>query len=264
MVSYKHEEIAEDLRRRIAAGEWAVGTRLPGMNALARQYGAGNTVLQEAVAVLELSGLVVTRPGKAGTRVLAPDGGRRRLDLGKAVRRNDLGYLFSAPTGHWPPLREPSRQWQPCPGEVAEQLEVEPGSPVFARHRVVGPEGRAAQVTTTYFPDDVARGSVIEGADTGPGGWADRAEQDMGYGPLSWTTEITARLPSEDEARDLAISTRLPVLVTHRLHRSAQGKPVAVDVVVVDGRTFSYRVALSRGATARWPVSPATGRNTPR
>lgn len=261
---HKHEEVAVDLRRRLAAGEWAVGERLAGMNVLARDYGVGNTVVQEAVAVLELDGLVVTRPGKAGTRVLAPSEVRHRLDLGCSVRRNDLGYVFSAPTGHWSPTQPPTREWAECPAEVAEHLDLAAGDPVFVRRRVVGPEGRPVQATTTYFPASVARGTVVEQVDTGPGGWIDRVEQDMGRGPLTWTVEVTTRLPSEGEARTLGISTRLPVLVTSRLHRCVQGDPVALDLVVVDGRTFSYRVEITRDPSADWPVAPATARNTPR
>ncbi len=259
-MSHRYLEIAAELREQIMSGAIPEGTRLPGMTALSRRYGTGSGVTREAVAVLELEGLVVIRE-RSGAFVQSA-GDRQRLDVGRQVRRNDLGYVFAKPAGHWSPIGTPRREWVPCPAEIAELLDVEPGTDVLARHRVVGP-GTPIQITTTYLPDDLARGTVLEQANTGPGGWIDRLEQDMGYGPLRWDAEVSTRLPTEEEAEELGISSRLPVLVLHRTHTDPAGRTVGVDVVVVDGRRFSVGVPISRAASARWPTQPATARNTP-
>jgi DNA-binding GntR family transcriptional regulator len=253
---YRYLEIARELRNRIAGGEFPPGSRLPGINAIARQYGVGNDVAQEAYTALELDGLVVTRAG-SGTYVLDP-GTRQRLDIGRQVRRNELGYLFSRPSGHWHPIGTPSRQWVPCPPDVADLLTVDSGTEVLARYRVVGP-GQPVQITTTYLPADLARGTVLEQADTGPGGYLDRLEQDMGHGPLTWAADVSARLPTTEEAAALGVSARLPVLVAHRTHTSVHSRTVAVDVVVVDARQFSVRFPIGRHSSARWPTPPGHG-----
>jgi GntR family transcriptional regulator len=258
----RYLDIANDLQRRIDHGEWAPGQRLPGTAALARHYDAGKPIIAEAIGVLELNGRVRVRP-RSGTYVLPPTGPRLPVDLGHQVRRNDLGYLFARPSGHWPPVGVPTRGWTACPTEVAAILEVQPGQQVFTRRRAVGPHGRAVQLTTSYYPPDIASGTPVEQADTGPGGVYDRIEQDLGHGPLTWTTQTSARLPTPEEAETLNMSTRLPVLVNTRAAANPAHRVVAVDVAVVDAQLFAVQWDTSRDDTASWPVRPATARNKP-
>jgi GntR family transcriptional regulator len=258
----RYLDIAEDLRRRIADGEWAPGQRLPGAAALARHYDAGKPIIAEAIGVLELHGRVRVRP-RSGTYVLAPTDTLLSVDLGHQVRRNDLGYVFARPSGHWPPVGVPTRGWTACPSEVAAVLDVAAGQQVFTRRRAVGPDGRAVQLTTSYYPCDIASGTAVEQADTGPGGVYDRIEQDLGHGPLTWTAQTSARLPTSDEAEVLTMSTRLPVLINTRTAANPSGRVVAVDIAVVDAQLFAVRWDITRDDTASWPVSPATARNTP-
>lgn len=263
MVTYRYREIADDLTRRLDAGEWPPGTKLPSIHALAREYGVGKERMQEAVALLELAGRVVVAPGRAGTVVLDTSAPRQRLDVGHVVRRDELGYLFTRTAGPWVPVSRPTRDWVPCPDEVAVVLGVPAGSDVLARHRIVGLDDVAMQITTTYLPADLARGTVLEQEDTGPGGYLDRLEQDMGHGPLTWEVEFSARMPTREEAAALHISARLPVLVMRRLHVSGTGRTVAVDITVLDALRFAVRLPLTRHASARWPTAPATARNIP-
>jgi GntR family transcriptional regulator len=230
------------------------------MNTLARRYGTGNDVVQEAFGVLELDGLVVTRPGRGGTVVLDQDT-RRRVDLGRTARRNEYGYVFHKSAGHWPPVAAPTRAWVPSPTDVADHLGIAEGAEVLVRHRATGPNGKAAQITRTYIPADIARDTVLAEADTGPGGILDRLEVDMGHGPLTWRLEVSARLPTDEEAALLGISRRLPVLVTYRIATSPQKRTVAVDEVVVDARRNAVCAPIARGPSAKWPTTPATARN---
>lgn len=268
-MAHKYEELAERLRIRIEAGEWAVGTKLPGINRLAKEYRVGTDRMREAIVVLELDGLVVVRPGRAGTVVRDAKAPRHRLDLGDEVRRNELGYLFGAPTGHWSPVRMPTRGATDVPDEVAELLGVAGDDQVFARYRAVGPNGQAQQITTTYLhPDVVAAAPIVAEADTLPGGILDRLEQnyraeDLGLGPLEWEEDIISRPPSPAEALELGMSTRRSVLVRIRAARDSTDRVVAADVMVVDGDKFSIRRKLRRADSARWPTSPAQGRNLP-
>jgi DNA-binding FadR family transcriptional regulator len=58
-----HERIAAEIERRIAAGEFARGTRLPGERELARQFDVSRSSLREALGALELAGRVEIRVG---------------------------------------------------------------------------------------------------------------------------------------------------------------------------------------------------------
>ena len=60
-----YERIEADLRRRIKAGEWKPGQRLPTESQLTEEYGASLQPVRTALMRLEIAGLVVRRQGGA-------------------------------------------------------------------------------------------------------------------------------------------------------------------------------------------------------
>ncbi|MFF6990451.1 FCD domain-containing protein [Streptomyces sp. NPDC010273] len=66
------KETAARLRAQIAAGEWPVGTRLPGVTTLATELGVGRSTVREALRALAGAGLVRPRRG-AGVFVVATE-----------------------------------------------------------------------------------------------------------------------------------------------------------------------------------------------
>lgn len=64
-------QVGDALRRRILAGEYAPGARLPSEAKLTEAYGVSRTVVREAMAALRADGLVDARQG-AGIFVLDP------------------------------------------------------------------------------------------------------------------------------------------------------------------------------------------------
>jgi GntR family transcriptional regulator len=80
-----YQQVADELRRLIAAGELAVGSAIPSTAKLTRQYGVSSTVARAAVAQLRADDLVVGHPGK-GVFVQATPG-----DVaGRAATLDDL------------------------------------------------------------------------------------------------------------------------------------------------------------------------------
>ena len=59
-----YRQVAEELRRQIAAGELAVGSAIPSTARITALYGVSSTVARAAVAELRAEGLVVGAPGK--------------------------------------------------------------------------------------------------------------------------------------------------------------------------------------------------------
>ena len=56
-------EVAERLLGYFTSGEIAVGTRLPAERTLAASLGVGRSAVREALAALEILGIVVVKPG---------------------------------------------------------------------------------------------------------------------------------------------------------------------------------------------------------
>lgn len=66
-----YARVSGDLQRRIGAGEFAVGGRLPAERELAQFYDVSRPTIREAIIALEVDGLVGVRQG-SGVYVLAP------------------------------------------------------------------------------------------------------------------------------------------------------------------------------------------------
>lgn len=258
----QYVQIAADLRNRMESGEYPPGSKLPTYEVLTRTYGVGRGVIREALSVLEVEGRIRVVK-KSGTLVLG-DGQRQRVNRGREAWRNELGYVFNQAAGHWAPVVMPSRRWGRAPEDVAQLLGVDPADEVLIRHRVVGP-GEPMQSATSYLPADIARGTVLEEASTGPGGIYDRLEQDMGHGPLVWEERVSTRLPTPEEARELVMPKAVPLLVITRTSTSSStGRVVEVNVTRMSGARFEIGYPVTRAESARWPVTPATGENRPR
>lgn len=82
----KYRQVADDLRARIEAGEYPVGTQLPTKAELMARYGAALGTIDSAIDVLRQMGLVETRQG-SGMFVCQPPPERSEYDV--AMSRMD-------------------------------------------------------------------------------------------------------------------------------------------------------------------------------
>ena len=94
--------VADDLRRKIAAGELPLGSAIPSTAQLSDLYGVSITVVRAAVALLRGDGLVVGHPGKGVFVSSTPDALAERAttvdDLAAQLAglRADLDQVVSA------------------------------------------------------------------------------------------------------------------------------------------------------------------------
>lgn len=68
-----YQQVADDLRRQIAAGELPVGSAIPSTAKLSERYGVSVTVVRAAVTQLRADELVVGHPGKGVFVSSTPD-----------------------------------------------------------------------------------------------------------------------------------------------------------------------------------------------
>jgi GntR family transcriptional regulator len=59
-----YQQVADDLRQRIASGEFPVGSAIPSTAKLAEAHGVSITVIRAAVTQLRADGLLIGQPGK--------------------------------------------------------------------------------------------------------------------------------------------------------------------------------------------------------
>jgi GntR family transcriptional regulator len=60
---YRYEEIADDLQKRIEAGEFPPGSRLPSRRELTAHYDVTEPVIDRAMQILRIKGITETLAG---------------------------------------------------------------------------------------------------------------------------------------------------------------------------------------------------------
>jgi GntR family transcriptional regulator len=204
----KYEQIAEDLRTRIANGEFGPGDLLPSGRDLAEQWGVSRATVVKAYDVLRTDGLVVARQGAGFTVVeipiARPAGGRRagssRVAGGTPYRRLGLPDRI-APPAH-----------------VGDALGLKPGEAALRRMRLVLlDDGSPGTLVTAWFPPAIAdlaprlamRGPIAEGT-------THYVRRSTGRSPVEGVDTTTVRLARDDEARLLGVEQ--PTAVAAVLH----------------------------------------------
>ncbi len=82
-------QLMEQIRRRIAAGDWPAGYELPSIRALAADVSVSVITIKRAYLELEREGVIVTRQGKGS---FVADG----ADLGRRLQQQDLDQHLEA------------------------------------------------------------------------------------------------------------------------------------------------------------------------
>lgn len=92
---------------------------------------------------------------------------------------------------------------------------LQTGSQTVIRRRRYVLDGKPVLLSTSYFPADIVRGTLIEQEDTGPGGAYARLA-DAGEPPVWFQEDVTARMSTPEEATQLWLPAGAPVLVIRR------------------------------------------------
>jgi hypothetical protein len=133
----RYREIAEDMRARIAAGQWSIGQRLPTLDQLQQLYRAGVNTVRDAQRLLVVEGLlrrdreaggivVVAVPTTRGAPATPPPPVRTELlALQQAVARMLAQLPEELPT--LPYVIDEKRQPRPLLQFIEEQTAAYPG-----------------------------------------------------------------------------------------------------------------------------------------
>lgn len=227
MREIRYRAIAEDLRRRLAAGELAGGQVLPSEADLSAAYGASRVTVRKALEELRREGLVDSRQGFGWFVAASP----LRQTLGR------LGTIEAelAAAGVVPERRvldfgviaAPRRAREVLGAERvlrARRLNLADGRP-FARVTVWCPEELAAGLTR----HDVERSTFLELLPV----------------PLGGATQtIAASAASAGDAALLEVPKGSPVLVCERVTTDAGGRPVLLAEHVFPGHRTELVVDL--------------------
>ncbi|WP_328386643.1 UTRA domain-containing protein [Streptomyces sp. NBC_00400] len=133
-----------------------------------------------------------------------------------------------------------------APAGIAEVLGLEPGAEVVVRRRIMYLDGRPCELTDTYYPLPIARGTRLAGTAKIPGG-AITLLAELGYIGVRAREDVSARLPRQEEAEALESDVTQPVLQVIRLSLDAQDRPVQADRMVMPAQLQQLRYDMKTG-----------------
>lgn len=241
-------DIADDLRRRVEAGEWEVGERIPSVRELMAYYDTPSQgALVRAIAALADEGVLLTDPlaPRRGTRVRARHKFIRPIDQQLASPVGDDGRTFEAFSylvdGDLDIEIAYDREDQPSQ-ELAALLGAGPLLRRTFRYLV---HGTPHQVMRSWMLDHVASSAGLHSpADEVVGRFTEQWLCAAGIKPHHVSITIESRLPTDAEAVDLAMPRALPIMVRKRTVQDVTGQAVETNTSLVVADQIVYEASF--------------------
>src|SRR5580700_7651980 len=241
-----YRQIADHLRDAIARSRLAEGEQLPSEAQLMEHYGVARMTIRNALRLLLDEGLVTAEHGKGSyvrsrppVRRLASDRfAQRHRKEGKAAFITEAEHVGATPDVD----RIKVSESQP-PAEVADRLGISDDATVVVRSRRYLLDDRPVEMAVSYIPADLARGTPISDPNPGPGGIYARLEE-QGHTLDRLTEEVTARMPTPEEARVQALRPGVPVFHLVRTAYDVDGRAVEVCDTVMAADTYQLSYEL--------------------
>lgn len=247
---FLHRQVAADLDRRISAGEFPIGARLPGEHALALTYRVSRGTVRSALADLARRGVVVAHRGTGWIvqSSLHTQGLRGFRSFAQWARERGLepgGRVVAAADGA-------------ANGSEARILRIGLGEGIHRVTRLRTLDGQPVMIERTVYPPWVA-GSVRDLPPDTPS--FVEAMADRGIVEAFGVHRIDAVAASGDDARLLGVRRSGPLLQVQRHAYAPNGRPIdySEDRYLPGVVTFEIQASAGHSTAGR---SSESGRPT--
>jgi GntR family transcriptional regulator len=235
-----YKQIADHLRAAIARERLREGDQLPSETQLMAHYGVARMTVRNALRILQDEGLITAEHGR-GVYVRARPPVRRLASDRFAQRHRKEGKaaftVEAEQAGAEPAVDMISVSRGMPPSEVAARLDLAGKGRTVIRSRRYLLDGRPVETAVSYVPADLAEGTPITEPNPGPGGIYARLEE-AGHTLDRFTEEVSARMPTPEEARVLALPPGVPVFRLVRTAFDTDGRAVEVCDTVMASNAY--------------------------
>lgn len=240
MAQRRYDEVVRELLDLVRRSE--VGTALPPERELAARFGVARATLRRAIAQLVREGRLSSQQGR-GTFVSAPP-------LSQPLRMTSFSEEMER-RGLRPGGRVLGSRTRQAPRDIAEHLEVEPGTLVLEIGRLRTADAEPLALETLWVPAGLVSG--FDPAELGTGSYYELLGERAGLRVSAGRETIGAGTVSGHAARLLEVSDGSPVLDFRRTTRAGDG--VVVEHTWSRYRADRYRIV----AELELPVALAHG-----
>jgi GntR family transcriptional regulator len=228
-------EIAQELRESIVSGQHPPASLMPPEPVLAERFGVSRALVNRAMQLLAAEGLIQARQGRGTMVTWIPPLLHSPARYAREAREqggNRGAFDFDIKAIGLVPQHEITTYRAEPPPEIAAALELPEGQVnCIVRRRRLSASGIRVRLNASWFPLEIAGGTVLEDASAVIVGGTKSALADLGYSQTFATERILTRLPSEEEIDALEISPERTVLDIFHVGR-AGNQPVEVITTV--------------------------------
>jgi GntR family transcriptional regulator len=241
--------IADKLREAIVSGAFGPGAKLPSERELARSYGTARNTARQAIAILQAEGLVEAEHGRGVfvrrrpplLRLSHDRYARRHQEAGKAPFRAEVEAQ-----GRQARVEVTSISPVLAPGWVAGRLGLTEGDRVLLRRNRYLADDQPVQLANTYIPWPIAEGSRFFEEVPEAGGIFAHFER-LGHRLVRFQEDVSARMPSPDEAKSLYLGRGVPVMEVLHTSIDQNGTPFEVTqfILAADRNVLTFELPVS-------------------
>lgn len=232
------KQIADTLAREIRDRAFTETGRLPSENTLAERFGVNRHTLRQAVASLQIEGLVRIEPGR-----------------GTFVQNELLDYILSRRTRFSENLRRqgllPSKQLLtareiPAPERASHELKLSKDARVLMVETLDEANDQPIGLATAYYPAERFSG-LLDMLNSGTG-TTDILKHFGVQDYVRAESRVSTQMPSEETARLLKQPATRPLLCVECVDVDMEGRPIKYGETVFCGDRVQLVVDTGGGA----------------
>lgn len=228
-----YKRVYDSLLEKIKKGEYPTGSLLPAEPELEEMFQVSRTTVRKAVELLTQQGLVVAKQG-FGTQVI----NRKTMqNLNKLTSISqtlkNMGYEIGTKSIYVETI--------PAQEEIAEELGIPYGTPVFCINRIQMANGSPIAIAKNYIPCSFVPG--LENTKVKILSWYSYLQEHYGISLISARDIISACNASFEESELLQIAPGSALITIRRVCSSETG-PVEVDMVKIVASRYELEVHM--------------------
>lgn len=226
-------QLMDILKEKTRQKTWLPGDQIPGEQDLCELYKISRSVVRQSLKELELEGVITRRKGK-GTFIALP-----KINESLIAKLTGF-YQGMVERGLKPVTKVLHQRTVPCTEEIAQYLNIAPGSQVIDIRRLRNINDQPIQLVISYIPFDLC--PTLATLDLTNRSLYEFLEKECNVFIAKGKRYIEAVVANEEEAGLLDIEKGAPLLMLDSISFSENGQPV------------EYYHALHRGDRSRFEV----------